>query len=130
MRGNLNPACGVLDSKSVLADCEERADATTRASVARRQWLILRAGESVYLARDGDAGLAEDVCDLRFTQARGVILECELILLFVDAEAAQAISVGEFAQPAKLFEAQRGLQFIGDFEECHEGKYMVKECKS
>lgn len=71
------------------------------------------------LAGDGDAGLAEDVGDLGLTEARGVVFESEMVVLFVDAEAAEAVGVGEFAQAAELFEAERGLQFEGDVEECH-----------
>jgi hypothetical protein len=39
--------------------------------------------------------------------------------LFVDAEAAQAVGIGESAEAAELFEAQWRLQFVGDLEECH-----------
>jgi hypothetical protein len=70
---------------------------------------------------DGDAGLAEDVGDLRLAQARGVVFECELIFLLIDAEAAETVGVGELAEAVELFEAERGLQFVGDFEECHGG---------
>ena len=83
--------------------------------------------ELVDFAGDGDAGLAEDVGDLGFAQARGVVFEGEVVLLLVDVEAAQAVGVGEFAEAAELFEAQRGLQFVSDFEECHRRKYKVKE---
>ena len=42
-------------------------------------------------------------------------------MLFIDAKAAQAIGVGKFAETAELLEAQRRLQFVSDFEECHGG---------
>ena len=57
--------------------------------------------------------------DLSFAEARGVVLEGELVLLFVDAEPAQAVGIGEFAEAAELREAQRGLQLIRDFEKGH-----------
>ena len=82
---------------------------------------------SVDFARDGDAGLAQNVRDLGFPEARRVIFEGELILRFVHAEAAQAVGIREFAEAAELFEAQRSLQFVGDFEECHASKYKAKE---
>jgi len=75
---------------------------------------------------DGDASLAENVGDLGFAEARGVVFEGELVFLFVDAEAAEAVGVGEFAETAKLFEAQWRLQLVGDFKECHGGKYKGK----
>jgi len=84
----------------------------------------------VDLAGDGDAGLAENVRDLGFAQARSVVLEGEMVLLLIDTEAAEAIGVGEFAEAAQLLEAQRGLQFVGDFEECHRGKYKGKGCRN
>lgn len=78
---------------------------------------------SIDFAGDGDAGLAEDVGDLGLAEARGVVFEGEMVVLFVDAEAAEAVGVGKFAQAAELLEAERGLQFVGDFEECHGRDY-------
>ena len=75
---------------------------------------------------DGNASLAENVGDLGFAEARGVVFEGELVFLFVDAEAAEAVGVGEFGETAKLFEAQWRLQLVGDFKECHGGKYKGK----
>jgi hypothetical protein len=43
--------------------------------------------ESVDYACDGDTGLREDVSDLGLAQTRGIVLERELIFLFVDAKA-------------------------------------------
>ena len=65
--------------------------------------------------------------DLGFPKARGVIFEGQLILRFVHAEAAQAVRIREFAEAAKLFKAQRSLQFVGDFEERHTGQYKGKK---
>jgi hypothetical protein len=74
-------------------------------------------------ARYGDAGLAEDVGNLSVAEARGVVFEGEMRLLFVDAKAAQAIGVGECAEAAELFETQGRLQFVSDFEERHARNY-------
>jgi hypothetical protein len=71
----------------------------------------------------GDAGFAEDVGDLGIAEARGVVFESEMVLLFVDAKAAQAIGVGESAEAAELFETQGRLQFVSDFEERHARNY-------
>ena len=100
----------------------------------RESWGALElhfAGEVlVDLAIDGDAGATEDMGHLSFAQARGVVFEGEVVLLFVDAEAAKAVGVGKFAEASELFEAERRLQFKGDFEECHESKYKCKERRS
>ena len=53
-------------------------------------------------ARDGDLGLAEGVGDLRFAQARSVVFERQLLFRIVQPEAAQAVGVGKFAEPAQL----------------------------
>jgi hypothetical protein len=74
--------------------------------------------------------LAEDVGDLGFAQARGVVFEGELVFLLVDAEAAETVGVGEFAETAELFEAQWRLQLVGDFQEGHKGKYKGKRSES
>jgi len=75
---------------------------------------------SVHFAGNGDAGLAKGVRDLRLAQTGSIVLEGELVLLLVDAKPAKAVCVGEFAEAAELVEAQGRLQFVGDFEECHE----------
>ena len=62
---------------------------------------------------------AQYVGDLGFFQARCVILERQLIELLVDLEAPQAIGVGELAEGAELFGAQRPLQFVGYFHQGH-----------
>jgi hypothetical protein len=73
----------------------------------------------VHAAGDGDAGLAEDMGDLRVAEARSIVFEREMVLLFIDAKATQAIGIGEGAEAAELFEAQRRLEFVGDLEQCH-----------
>jgi len=57
--------------------------------------------------------------DLGVAEARGIVFESKVVVLFVDAEAAQAVGVGKFAKTGELVEAERGLQFVGDFEKCH-----------
>ncbi len=51
----------------------------------------------VEAAGDGDAGLAEDVCDLGDAESRGVIFKGKMKLGSVEFEAAEAVGVGEFA---------------------------------
>ena len=68
---------------------------------------------------DWYAGHAQDVSDFGLFQARCVILERQLIELLVDLEAPQAIGVGELAESAELFGAQRPLQVVGYFHQGH-----------
>ena len=76
---------------------------------------------SVEAPGDGDAGLAEGVGHLGFAEARCVVFEGQLLPRIVQAKAAEAVSVGEFAEPAQLVVAQKGLQFVSHFDECHGG---------
>lgn len=57
---------------------------------------------SVEAAGDGDARLTEGVRHLRFTKARGVVLEGQLLSRIVQAEAAQAVGICEFPKVAEL----------------------------
>jgi len=75
----------------------------------------------VHFTGDGDAGLAEGVGHLRVAQARSVVFERQLVHGVVDAEAAQPVGVREFAQMAQLVFGERGLQFVGNLDECHGG---------
>ena len=59
--------------------------------------------------------------DLGFAQAGGVVFEGQLIGCRVNAKAAQAVGVGELAEVAQLIVGERGLQFVSDFDESHEG---------
>jgi hypothetical protein len=74
-------------------------------------------------AGHGDCGSAEDVGNLRVAQARGVVFERQMLFGFIEAETAQAVGVGEFAEQAELFRGKRGLQFVSDFHECHVRHY-------
>ena len=65
--------------------------------------------------------------DLGFPEARRVVFEGEVILLFVHAEAAKTVRIRKFAKATELLKAQRSLQFVGDFEECHTSKYKGKK---
>ena len=51
---------------------------------------------------------------LRVPEARGVILESDLIFLLVDAEFAQAVGIGKPAETLELLKAERRLEFIGN----------------
>jgi hypothetical protein len=76
-------------------------------------------------AGDGDVGAAKGVDDLALAQARGVVFEGELVFAGVDAEAAQAVGVGEFSQVGHLFGVERSLQLKSDFYEGHgQGLYQ------
>lgn len=70
-------------------------------------------------AENGDAGVAEDVCDLCFTEARSVVFEREMELGVVNGETAEAVGVGKFSERAKLRVRERRLQFKFCFKECH-----------
>lgn len=59
---------------------------------------------------------------MRFAEARGVVLERQVVLV-VDAEAAQAVGIGEFAEVAELVLGEGRLQFVDDFDESHGGHY-------
>jgi len=67
--------------------------------------------------------VAEDVCDLGFAEARGVVFERDVKLGFVDLEAAEAVSIGEFAERAELLVGERRLEFEFGFEERHKKNY-------
>jgi hypothetical protein len=78
-------------------------------------------------SEDGNAGGAEDVFDDGFAETRGIIIEMEEIGFFVDAEFLEAVGIGEVAEGAELFRAERTLEFVGDGHECHAGKYSIEE---
>lgn len=73
----------------------------------------------VEAAGDGDACVAEDVCDLRFAEAGSVIFEREVALGIVKLEAAEAVGVGECCEMAELVLREGRLEFEFGFEECH-----------
>jgi len=70
-------------------------------------------------AEDGDSGVAEDVCDLGFAEAGGVVFKGDVELGVVDLEAAEAIGVGEFTERAELIVGEGRLEFEFGFEKCH-----------
>ena len=86
--------------------------------------------ESVRLARDGDSRLSQDVGNLCFAEAGGIVFKRDLIFVFVHVHAAQAIGVRKFAKPLQLLMAKRGMQVIGDFEKRHAGDYTSDELPS
>lgn len=73
----------------------------------------------VDLAGNGDGSLTEDVGNLRFLQARSVVLEGKMFFRFVEVEAPQAVGIGKLTQQAKLNGGERGLQFVSNFDEGH-----------
>ena len=76
-------------------------------------------------ADDGDAGLAEDVCDLGFAEAGSVVFEGNVKFGFIELEAAEAVGVGEFAERAELVVSERRLEFEFGLEERH-GEIIAK----
>ena len=73
----------------------------------------------VETAGDGDAGLAEDVCDLCDAEARSVIFKRKMEFGIVELEATKSIGVGKFAERAELVVGERRLEFEFGFEERH-----------
>ena len=63
--------------------------------------------------------MAQDVCNLCFTEARSVVFEREMELGVVNGETAEAVGVGKFSERAKLRMRERRLQFKFCFKECH-----------
>jgi hypothetical protein len=74
-------------------------------------------------AGHGDGRASQHVSDLRVAQPRSVVFKGQMVFCFIEAEAAQAIGIGEFAEQAELFLRKRGLQFVSDFHECHVRHY-------
>jgi hypothetical protein len=61
-----------------------------------------RCARLVQFTRDGDAGLAKDVSDLRDAEAGSVIFKRKLAFGIVERKAAKAVGVGKFSQGAEL----------------------------
>ena len=78
-------------------------------------------------AEDGDSGVAEDVCDLGFAEAGGVVFERDVEFGVVDLEAAETVGVGEFAEGAELIVGEWGLEFEFGFEKCHGKNYSRRK---
>ena len=75
------------------------------------------------LLLDGDAGLAQGMKHLGFAEARSVVFEGDAAGGVVNVEAAQAVEIGEFAEPLELFVAEGSEEFVADFKKCHDRKY-------
>lgn len=101
----------------------EKGEEEGESEFQRSVLLLAKRAGLIDLAGDGDAGLSEDMSDLGLAESGGVVFESEAVVLLVDLEAAQAVSVGELAETAELLEAERRLQFVSDFEECHGRDY-------
>jgi len=67
--------------------------------------------------------------DLSFAKAGGVVFEGDEIFLFINTDLAQAVGVGEFAETRELCVAERGVQVIGNFHECHGPDYSSSALK-
>src|SRR5271167_4792467 len=63
-------------------------------------------------AQHRNAGLAQDVLDHVFAQARRVVVEMQQIRFLVEAEPLQPIGVRKLAEGAKLLGLQAILQFV------------------
>ena len=72
--------------------------------------------------------MAEDVRDLSFAEAGGVVFEGNLELGLVDLETAEAVGVGKFTERTELIVSERGLKFEFGFEECHGGIIAKRGC--
>jgi len=89
-----------------------------------------RCGRLVDLPCDSNLGLAKNMRDLRFAEARRVVLEGELFLALVKTEASKTISVGKKAEVAKLLVRERLVQFVGDVDKGHRlGIIPVAACE-
>ena len=85
----------------------------------------LHGGLGIDAAQDGDVRLAEDVDHLSFLEARGVVFEPEAVVGFVNAKTAESVGVGKETESAKLAGLERGLEFVGDFDEGHSGAIIA-----
>jgi len=77
----------------------------------------------IQFAGDSNAGLPQHVRHLGLAQPRGVVFKGQPVLLFVNLETTQPIGIRELAEAIHLLEAERRLQFVRDFEECHARDY-------
>jgi hypothetical protein len=74
----------------------------------------------------GYASLAEDVLHHYFFQARGVVVEVEVVLFFVKAEPLQAVGIRKTAEGAVLLGGERLLELVGHGHEGHGGDYTIQ----
>jgi len=72
--------------------------------------------------------VAEDVCDLSFAEAGGVVFEGNLEFGLVDLETAKFVGVGKFTERTELIVCEWGLKFESGFEECHGGIIAKRRC--
>lgn len=76
----------------------------------------------INFSRYGNIQVMQHVRHFCVAQARGVILEGQMILV-VDSEASQTIRVCKCSERAQLCFREGPLQFVGCFHECHGGHY-------
>jgi hypothetical protein len=70
-------------------------------------------------AQNRNACFAQNVFDDRLFQARGVVIEVEVIRFFVEAKALEPVGVREIAEGAILLCLERVLELVGYGHECH-----------
>src|SRR2546426_7535524 len=58
-----------------------------------------------------------------FDQSRSVVFKLALLLVIVQSDPPQPVSVGKFSQRPELFGLQGGLQLVGDFHQRHGPHY-------
>ena len=75
--------------------------------------------------QNGDSRIAQDVLDHDLLQARGVVIEVEMIRLLVVAESLQSVGVGEFPERPEIVRLEPVLQFVAYGHECHERQYNI-----
>ena len=67
--------------------------------------------------------LPQHMCHLRLAQSRSVVFQRNLILQLIHADLPQSVRIRKLAQPRQLFMAQRRMQVVGNFHECHSQQY-------
>ena len=75
------------------------------------------------LTQDGNSCISQDMLDDGFFQARSVVVEVEMVRLFVEAIFLEAIGIGEAAESAKIVGGERVLKFVGNGHERHGRDY-------
>jgi hypothetical protein len=78
-------------------------------------------------AKDWNARAAQDIFDYKLFQARRIVIEMQEILVFLEAEALQAVGICELAERAELLGLQCMLQFVGHGHVSHGRDYTKRE---
>jgi hypothetical protein len=72
-------------------------------------------------ARHRDGRLPQHMRNLCVLQSGSVVLKRQVILARIEMKAPQAVCVRKLAETPQLIGRKRGLQFVGNFDECHVG---------